>query len=133
MTSVFGSQPKLGYACRARLDGRRLVLEHVPLIRRLIWSGRLYCPGPVVGHRCSPEPLPLCLDGEVALAGVRYKQPLCLICVVVGLVRQRDYILTVLAQGPHRRIVAVADASDISLLGARGRILRQLGPGSICH
>ena len=72
MTSVFGSRPELGYACRARLDGRRLMLEHVPLIRRLIWSGRLYCPGPDVSHTCSPEPLPLCLYGEVARAGVRH-------------------------------------------------------------
>ena len=82
---------------------------------------------------CSPELLPLCLDGEVAQAGVRYKQPLCLVHMVVGLVRQCDYILTVLAQGPRHRIVAIANASDNSLLGARGRIPWQLGPGSICH
>ena len=73
MTSVFVSRPELGYAYHARLDGRRLMLGHVPLIRRLIWSGRLYCTGPDVSHRCSPELLPLCLDGEVARAGVRRK------------------------------------------------------------
>ena len=133
MTFVFGSRPELGYDCRARLDGRRLVSEHVPLIRRLIWSGRLYCPSPDVSRRCSPEPLPLCLDGEVVRAGVRHKQPICLAHVVANLVHQHDYILTVLAQGPRHRIMEVADASDDSLLGARGRIPWQQGPGSIYH
>lgn len=70
MTSVFGSRPELCYACRAKLDGRLLVLEHVLLIRRLIWYGRLCFPGPDVSRTYSPEPLPLCLYGEVARAGV---------------------------------------------------------------
>ena len=64
--------------------------------------------------------------------GIRRKQPLCLTHVVVGLVHQRGHILKVLAQGPRHRIVAVADASDNSLLGAGGHIPQQLGPGSIC-
>ena len=50
--------------------------------------------------------------------------------MVVSLVRQRDCILMVLAQGPRRQIVVVADASDNSLLGAQGHIPRQLVPGS---
>ena len=66
-------------------------------------------------------------------AGVRYKQPLCLAHVVVDLVHQHDYILTVLALVLRHRIVAVADASDSSLLGVVGHILRQLGPESICR
>ena len=67
----------------------------------------------------------------MARAGVRCKQPLYPVHVVVGPARQRDYILMVLAQGPSRRIVVLANASYNSLLGARGRILWQLGLGSI--
>ena len=130
---MFGFLPEFGYAYRAKLDGRHLTLEHVPLIHILISSNQLYCPGPDVSRRCSPEPLPLCLDGEVARAGVWHEQPLCFVHTVVGLVRQRDYILTVFAQGPRRQIVVVADVSDNSLVGARGRILQQLGPWSICR
>ena len=73
MTSVFGFRPEFGYAARAKLEGHHLSSEHAPLIRILIWSCRLYCPGPDVSHRCSPELLPLCLDGEVARAGVRHE------------------------------------------------------------
>ena len=51
--------------------------------------------------------------------------------MVVSLVHQRGHISTVLARGPRRRIVVVAGTSDNSLLGARGRILQQLGLGSI--
>ena len=69
----------------------------------------------------------------MAWVGVRRKQPLCLVHVVVGLVRQCDYILLLLVQGPRHQIVVVADTSDNSLLGARGHIPRQLGPGSICR
>ena len=36
MTSVFGFRPEFGYAYRAKLDVRHLVLERVLLIRRLI-------------------------------------------------------------------------------------------------
>ena len=117
MTSVFGFRPEFGYAYRAKLDARHLALEHVPLIRRLIWSDQLHCPGPDVSCKCSPELLPLCLDGEVVRDDVRHKQPLCPIHVVVGLVRQRDYILTVLAQGLRRQIVVIAYGSNNSLLG----------------
>ena len=73
MTFVFGADPGFGYVYRARPDGRHLALERVLLIHRLILSGRLYFPGPDVSHRYSLEPLPLCLDGEVARAGVRRK------------------------------------------------------------
>ena len=127
MTSVFGFWPKVGCAYRAKLDGRHLTLEHVPLIHRLMSSDRLYCPGPDVSRRCSPEPLPLCLDGEVVWDGVRHKQLLCLVHVVVDLVHQRDYILTVLAQGPRRQIVVAACASSSSWSGVRGHI--PLHPG----
>lgn len=131
MASVFGSHPELGYACRARLDGHRLVSEHVPLIHRLIWSGRLYCPSPDVSCTCSPEPIPPCLYGGVARAGIRHNEPSCPIHVVVGLVHQCDCILMELAQGPRRQIVVVACALGIYLFGTRGRILRQPGPWSI--
>ena len=133
MASVFGYGPELGYVVRARLDGRYLVLEHVPLIRRLIWSGRLYYPGPDVTRTCSPELLPLCVYDEVAQAGVRHNWSLCPILMVVGLVDQHDCILTVLAQGPHRQIVAVACTLGSSLSGAQGRIPWLPGPWSICR
>ena len=92
-----------------RRDGYRLESWGAHAIRRLIWSGRINCPGPAISRRCSPEPLPLCLYGEVVRVEVRHKQPLCLAHVVVGLVHQHDYILTVLAQGLRHRNVDVAD------------------------
>jgi hypothetical protein len=70
MTSVFGFRPEFGYAARAKLEGRRLSSEHAPFIHILIWSCRLYCPGPDISRRCSPKLLPPCLDGEVARVGV---------------------------------------------------------------
>ena len=97
MTSVFSFRPEFGYAARAELEGRRLVLWHAPLIHRLIWPDRLYFPDPIISRRYSPELLPLCLDGEVVGVGVRHKQSLCLAHVVVGLVHQRGHISTVLA------------------------------------
>ena len=92
MTSVFDFQPEFGFA---ELAGRRLLLEHVPLFRRLIWSDRLYCLGPVVGHRCILEPLFLCLYGKVVRAGVRLELSLCPGHVVVGQVRRQRYALAV--------------------------------------
>ena len=73
MTAVFGADLELDDVDRARFGGCHLVSEHVHLIRRLIWSNRLYCPGPCVGRWYSLEPLPPCLDGGVARAGVRRK------------------------------------------------------------
>ena len=46
---------------------------------------------------------------------------------VVGLVRQQDYTLAVLAQGPRRQIVVLACALGRSLLDVRGHILRPPG------
>jgi hypothetical protein len=108
MTSVFGADPEFGYVCRSRPGGRYLVLEHVLLIHRLIWSSRLYWSGPDVGRMCSPEPLSPCLYGEGTRADVRHNWSFCPVHVVVGPVDRHDCILTVLAQRPPRQIVAVA-------------------------
>ena len=133
MTSVFEADPGFGYVCHARPDGHYLALERVLLIHKLILSGRLYCPGPYVSHACSPDPLSLCFYSEVARAGVRHNWPLCPVHVVVGPVGQPDCIVMVLARGPRRQIVAVACILGNSLSGARGCILRQPGPWSICR
>ena len=50
MESVCGFRPGRGYACHVRLDSRRRMLGHAPVIRRSIWSGLLYFAGPVAGH-----------------------------------------------------------------------------------
>ena len=133
MKSVCGFRPGCGCAYHARPDGSVLALGHAPLIHRLIWLSLLYCPGPAVGRRCILEPLSLCLDNEVVRVGVRHKWPLYLAHVVAGLVQQHGHVLMVLARGPRHQIVAVVNASDNSFLGVGGHILRQLGPGSICH
>ena len=124
---VLDSRLVLGDDCRARLDGRRLVLEHVPLIRRLIWYGL------DVSHMCNPEPMPLCLYGGVARVGIRQNEPFCPVHMAVGLVHQHDGIWTDLAQGPRHRIAVVACILGSSLLGPQGRILWQPGPWSICR
>ena len=103
------------------------MLEHTPLTHILILSDRLYCPGPFVGHRYSPGPLPPCLDGGVTRAGVQRKWPVYSVDVVVGQIRQRVYTLAVLAQGPRRQIVVAACASGSSWLGIRGHIPQLLG------
>ena len=61
-------------------------------------------------------------------SGVRPELPFYPDRVVVG---QPHCAIMVRAPAPRRLIVDVADASDNSLLGVGGHILRQLGPGSI--
>ena len=59
---------------------------------------------------CSLQLLTPCLFGEGVRAGVRLDMPLYPVHVVVGLVDLPDCILTVLAKGLHRQIVAAACA-----------------------
>ena len=67
----------------------------------------------------------------MVLVGVWHMWPLSLARMVADLDHQHGHVLTVWPRGPRHKIVVVADASDNSLLGARGRILWQLGLGSI--
>ena len=81
MASVSGAGTRFDFA---RPDGRRLALERVLLIRRLILSGQFYCPGPDVSRTCNPDPPYLCFFVEVVWAGVWRNSPLYLTHVVVG-------------------------------------------------
>ena len=108
-----------------RLDGHLLVLGLASLIRILIWSDRLYYPGPVIGRRCIMQLLSLYLYLRVVQAGVRLELPLCSGHVVVGQVRQPCYARVVWAPAPHHRIGVAAYASGNSFLVTQGHILRR--------
>ena len=84
MESVCGFCPGRGYACHVRLDRRRRVLGHAPVIRRSIWFDLLYCPGPATGRMYNPELFYPYLYGEVGQSGVRLELPLYPDRVVAG-------------------------------------------------
>ena len=129
MTSKFGVDPEYSNGRDAELHSCYLTLGHGLLIHRSISSNQLYWPGPDASHMYSPQLLFPCLVGEGVRAGVRLDVPFCPVHVVVGSVDQPDCILTVLAQRPRHRIVAVACVWDNFLFGAQSHILlRRLGP-----
>ena len=86
--------------------------------------------GSIAVEIAAPELLCLRFYGEVVRAGVRLELPFCPGRVVVG---QPRYALLARAQVPRRQTEVAVYASDNFLLGARGHILRQPGPWSICH
>ena len=107
-----------------RLDSRRPVSGHAPVIHRLILSDMLSFPNRVAGHVYIPEMLYFYLFGEVVRAGVWLELPLCPDHVVVA---QPHYAL--LGWGPafRHQIGVTICASGNFWLGARGRIPRLPG------
>ena len=104
------------------------MLGRGPLIYRLTWSDQLYRLGRVSSRMYSPRlQSPSLFSGEVWV-GVQLNMLLCPVHVVVGLVDLPDCILTVLAQGLHRRIVAAACAWGNFLQVAHGCISQRRGP-----